>query len=176
MKVYIFYLSDRPRLRLDVGPGPRSNFHLLRCRLHPLELSFSMAYQPHPNFDVHCETKIFALTPKFQMKSALTHRAGATKKEKNRNDQSCCAGGGAHFWRVFQKAPLTLRFRLEPNFLDREPGVRPGVRPFGVVVDLTGVSIGLGDAGADPASDDFFSSSFSLSSRFFGFHSGFDGS
>ena len=83
MKVYIFYLSDRPRLRLDVGPGPRSNFHLLRCRLHPLELSFSMAYQPHPNFDVHCETKIFALTPKFQMKSALTHRAGATKREKS---------------------------------------------------------------------------------------------
>ena len=65
LRVYIFYLSGRLQLQLAVEPGPRSNFHLLRSRPHPRELEFSTVYQPHPNFDVHCETKIFALTPKF---------------------------------------------------------------------------------------------------------------
>ena len=48
--------------------------------------------------------------------------------------------------------PLTLRFRLEPNLRDREPGVLDGTRFFGVVIERDGVSSDdFGDPGDDPA-------------------------
>ena len=83
---------------------------------------------------------------------------------------------------------------------DREPGVLDGTRFFGVVIERDGVSSDdFGDPGDDPAvfprldknnysykknksliarfpSEVFFSSSLSLSSLFFGFHSGLEGS
>ena len=83
---------------------------------------------------------------------------------------------------------LTRLFRFEPNFRLLLPGVLlAGVVFFGVaramVVVLGSGWIGVagggrGDPGADPASEFFslFSSSFSRSSLFFGFHSGFEGS
>ena len=57
------------------------------------------------------------------------------------------------FARVIQKhSPLTLRFRLEPNLRDREPGVLDGTRFFGVVIEREGVSSDdFGDPGDDPA-------------------------
>ena len=91
-----------------------------------------------------------------------------------------------------QKLKLTRRLRFEPNVRLREPGVRCGVRPvvFGVDAAVVaedddddmfrlGVSVDDGTTCGEPGAESvalFFSSSLSLSSRFFGFHSGLDGS
>ena len=123
-------MSGRLQLQLAVEPGPRSNFHLLRFRPHPRELEFSMAYQPHPNFDVHCETKIFALTPKFQKICTDAYKGRCYEKGKNILTNHGARGEAHIFGAYFRKHHLPCVFGWSQIFSIANPECDPAFDPL----------------------------------------------